>query len=272
MHLALLLMSLATGQADAPPHAPTPEQVEVLKRFREEFVVLRPGEDPFPAKQKIGSEEFPASRPVRTIHLTKPLAIAKYEVTQELYEAVTGGNPSRWKGPRNSVEMVSHPEAVAFCEKVTTLLRQAKLIDENQKIRLPSEAEWEYAARAGTDTRYSFGDDADKLGDYAWYTENAAGNDPPVGAKKANPWGLYDMHGYLWQWCADPWHPSHEGAPETFAPRDPPKEQKTPPQFVARGGSWKSPAAECASAYRIGLPAATRDAALGLRCVLDPAE
>lgn len=272
MHLALLLISLTAGQAEVPTQSPTPEQVEVLKRFREEFVVLRPGQDPYPAKQQIGSEEFPASRPVRTIRLSKPLAIAKYEVTQELYEAVTGGNPSRWKGPRNSVEMVSHSEAVAFCEKVTTLLRQAKLIGEKQKIRLPSEAEWEYAARAGTDTRYSFGDDPDKLGDYAWYTENAAGNDPPVGAKKPNPWGLYDMHGYLWQWCADPWHPTHEGAPETVAPRDPPEEQTTPPQFVARGGSWKSPAAECASAYRIGLPADTRDAALGLRCVLDPAE
>ena len=86
-------------------------------------------------------------------------------------------------------------EAVAFCRKATELMRAAKLIEPNQIIRLPSEAEWEHAARAGSTTKYSFGDASNRLGEYAWFTLNAAGNDPPVGAKKPNAWGLYDVHG-----------------------------------------------------------------------------
>src|SRR5207248_9146766 len=104
-------------------------------------------------------------KPVVTITLKSPFAMAKYEVTQELYEAVAGKNPSKWKGPRNSVEMVSWDEANDFCRKATAELRKRKLIGADEVIRLPSEAEWEYACRAGTTTRYSFGDDAKDLGD-----------------------------------------------------------------------------------------------------------
>ena len=88
------------------------------------------------------------------------------------------------------------------------------LIGGDQEIRLPTEAEWEYTARAGSTTTYSFGDDVKQLGDYAWSTENAAGNDPPVGAKKPNAWGLYDVHGYLWEWCQDHAHADYRGAPQ----------------------------------------------------------
>ena len=117
-----------------------------------------------------------------------------------------GTNPSLWTGARNSVEMLSFDEAVRFCQKATELMRAANLINENQVIRLPSEAEWEYVARAGTTTAYSFGDEVAKLDEYGWHTGNASGNDPPVGAKKPNEWGLYDVHGYLWEWCSDQWH------------------------------------------------------------------
>src|SRR5262245_64010052 len=100
-----------------------------------------------------------------------------------------GSNPSRWKGARNSAEMMNLEEAQQFCEKATDLMRAAGLIERGQVVRLPTEAEWEFAVRAGTTTKYSFGDDVAKLGEYGWFTGNAAGNDPEVGVKKPNPWG-----------------------------------------------------------------------------------
>ena len=106
--------------------------------------------------------------------------------------------------------MLSYEDGVEFCRRATEAMRVAKLITTQQVIRLPSEAEWEYAARAGSSTRYSFGDASEMLGDYAWFTGNAAGNDPAVGAKRPNAWQLYDMHGYLWEWCADAWHDNYE--------------------------------------------------------------
>ncbi|HZE95818.1 MAG TPA: formylglycine-generating enzyme family protein [Planctomycetota bacterium] len=193
----------------------------LLKTFREEFVSIKAG--------KLNDAAVPA------------FSMAKYEVPQNLWESLTGANPSRWKGPRNSVEMLSFDEAVSFCRTATEKLRAAKLIDADQVIRLPNEVEWEYAARAGTTTKYSFGDDAKDLDAHGWYHGNAAGNDPPVGARKPNPWGLYDVHGYLWEWC--------EG-------------------HILRGGSWKDDADALASSSRKEVAATLKDDAVGLRCVL----
>ncbi len=211
---------------------PQPEQVELLKVFHSEFVAITPGEGKFPKSAQVG----------------RAFQIAKYEVPQNLWEAVMGSNPSRWKGNRNSVEMLSLDEARQFCTKATELMRAAKLIELNQVVRLPSEAEWEYCARAGAATKYSFGDDPEKLGDYGWFTGNAKGNDPPVGMKKPNPWGLYDVHGYLWEWTA--------GAGKSD-------------KGVVRGGSWKDSAEDLASASRREVDADLRDDAVGLRCVLE---
>jgi len=168
------------------------------------------------------------------------------ETTQEVYARVTGQQPSRWGGDRNSVEMVSWEDAVAFCRKATSLLQAAGLLSEKQSIRLPTEREWEVACRAGTTTAYSFGDNPADLGDYGWYDGNAAGNDPPAGAKKPNPWGFHDFHGYVWEWCSDLANENH----------------------VARGGAWTSSAAECRSDSRKLLDGKTRSADLGFRCVL----
>lgn len=179
------------------------------------------------------------------VDVPKGPRVAKYEVTQELWQKVMGENPSKWKGRRNSVEWLSYAEAVDFCEKVTKLLRDAKQIDAAEEVRLPTEAEWEIFAKAGTSTAYSFGDDVKELGAYAWFTGNAAGNDPPVGAKKPNPWGLYDIHGYLWEWCST----ADGGA-------------------VLRGGSWKDAAEKLTSAFRQPAQKDLKDDAVGLRCVL----
>ncbi len=254
------------------PNAPLPaaeidaeKRLALLKTFREEFVAITPGKDGFPAEFTMGSEDSENSRPVHQVKMSEPFAIGKYEVPQNLWEAVMGNNPSRWKGPRNSVEMLSFAEAEEFCRKATKLLQEAKLIEPTQIIRLPSEAEWEYCARAGSTTKYSFGDDAEKLGDYAWFTGNAAGNDPAVGAKKPNTWKLYDMHGYLWEWCADPWHNDYNDAPtDGSAWVSGGDKQLT----VLRGGSWKDKTGLLTSSYRRKVARDLRDDAVGLRCVL----
>src|SRR5690606_2020182 len=139
-------------------------------------------------------------------------------------------------------------------------MRAAKLITAGQTVRLPSEAEWEYAARAGTATRYSFGDDASQLDKYAWSTPNAAGNDPPVGALKPNPWQLYDMHGYLWEWCADAWHDDYTGAPADGSAWTAGGDDT---RRVLRGGSWKDPAEKLTSSYRRAASRDLKDDAVG---------
>src|ERR1019366_6733194 len=115
--------------------------------------------------------------------------------TEEQYEQIMGKNPSRIKGAQNPVETVSWDDAMEFCKKLSQKT--------GKTVRLPTEAQWEYACRAGTKTRFSFGDKDEDLGDYAWYEKNSDGKSHPVGQKKPNGLGLYDMHGNVWQWCAD---------------------------------------------------------------------
>lgn len=245
---------------------PTKAQIELLKTFRDEFISITPAEGKFPAEFTMGDDAAgKAERPSHQVKLSHKFQIARYEVPQNLWQAVMGENPSRWKGPRNSVEMLSFADAQEFCRKATELMRAAKLIAANEVIRLPSEAEWEYAARAGTKTRYSFGDDVSQLNEYGWHHGNAAGNDPPVGAKKPNAWKLYDVHGYLWEWCADSWHGDYEGAPADGSTWTTGGDGK---QAVLRGGSWKDDAEKLTSSFRRAADKQLKDDAVGLRCVL----
>ncbi|MEQ8786183.1 MAG: formylglycine-generating enzyme family protein [Pirellulaceae bacterium] len=259
---------------------PTPDQLKLLQTFNSEFVAITPGEGKFPKSFTMGRDGGAASeQPPHRVTFSYNFSVAKYEVPQNLYEAVMGENPSRWKGPRNSVEMMSFDEAQQFCQKTTDLMRAAGLIEKDQVVRLPSEAEWEYFARAGTDTRYSFGDDLKQLDAHAWHTGNAAGNDPPVGALKANPWGLYDVHGYLGEWCLDHAHDNYEMAPGDGSAWTGGGDES---RRIVRGGSWKDPAEALTSFHRLGLnadrggskgvgePMDLRDDAIGLRCVLAP--
>ena len=264
---ALVLASIVSSLAwTADPPGPAPSREEVLKQFVKELVPLTPGMGKFPAAFTMGSDDKDApatAKPPQKITLKNPFAIGAHEVTQELYEYVMGKNPSKWKGRRNAVENVSWEEANEFCKKLTAELRKSKLIEDNEVIRLPSEAEWEYACRAGTTTRWSFGDKIEDLGDHAWFQGNAKGFDPPVGKKKPNAWGLYDMHGYVWEWCADAWSPTHAGAAGDGSPRV----SETMKDRVIRGGSWGDAADRTESTARSGSALDYRDDRLGFRCV-----
>jgi formylglycine-generating enzyme required for sulfatase activity len=246
---------------------PTPRKDAILKQFADEFVALMPGKGKFPAEFVMGSKQDgdKNERPAHTVTFKHSFAICKYEVTQELYHVVMGNNPAKWQGPRNSVEMVTWAEAVEFCKRATVELRFRKLIGARDVIRLPSEAEWEYACRAGTTTAYSFGDKLEDLGDYSWYKKNAPGNDPPVGVKKANPWGLYDMHGYVAEWCQDTAQRSYEGAPtDGSAWTDSKATSKT--ERVIRGGSFADEPEVQRSAARTFVAGDTKNDKIGFRC------
>jgi formylglycine-generating enzyme required for sulfatase activity len=251
-----------------------PQTLKLLQTFHDEFVAITPGEKDFPASFVMGSEKGAASeQPAHKVTFRYSFSIAKYEVPQNLYEAVMGENPSRWKGARNSAEMFSFTEAQEFCKKLTLALRKAQLLATDEIIRLPTEAEWEYCCRAGTTTAYSFGDSAVKPGDAenkaslldenGWHTGNAAGNDPPVGAKKPNPWGLYDMHGYLWEFVNDAWHENYSGAPADGTSWT--GDDKS--LRVIRSGSWKDRYDALRSAHRRRIDPDAKDDAVGLRCV-----
>ena len=262
------------AQDAEPGEKPAPAQI--LKTFREEFVAITPGKGAFPQSFEMGSAEGNGSeQPRHTVRFDYEFQISKYEVPQNLYEAVMVKNPSVWGGPRNSVEMVTFRDAEAFCAKATRLLREAKLIAENEIVRLPSEAEWEYCCRAATSTAYYFGDEARAEGDqgvkasrldpFAWHTGNAAGNDPPVGALKPNAWGIYDMHGYLWEYVSDGWHADYRNAPRDGSSWQP--NQRGLPRVI-RGGSWRDSYKLLRSATRWSVPDHVRSDAIGFRCVL----
>ena len=250
---------------------------KLLKTFMSEFVEITPGKGRYPASFRMGAESGQADeQPVHTVTFKHSFAMARYEVPQNLYAAVLGHNPSKWTGPRNSVEMFDYTEARRFCSEITKQLRTEKLLKDHEVIRLPTEAEWEYCCRAGSSTAYSFGENARADGDiekkasfldiYCWHTGNASGNDPPVGALMPNAWGLYDMHGYLWEFVLDDWQASYEGAPEDGTARRT-KASGQGTMRVLRGGSWRELFPRCSSTARFAVAADFKRDDAGLRCV-----
>src|SRR6266576_1564765 len=186
--------------------------------------------------------------------LVSSFYVDKNLVTQEQYQNVMGSNPSRWKGDRNPVEQVRWSDAVGFCNKRSELdglqpcydLKTWKCNFDANGYRLPTEAEWEYACRAGTTTAYFFGETPAKLGDYAWFSKNAGGHPRPAGQKQPNPWGLYDICGNVWEWCNDFYKVDYYQ--ET--PRDNPRGPNEGQTKVVRGGAWRFSAENCRSGYR----------------------
>ena len=279
---ALFLGSRSVTTVGGSPQEPAAKKADaanIFKLFVDECVTIQPGAESFPQSFQMGGPiESPLSVPVREVTMGAAFRISRYEVTQELYRAVTGVNPSRWKGDRNSVEMVSFLDAQQFCGLLTDLLQAKKLITTKEQVRLPTEAEWEYCCRAGTATPFSFGDSATAEGDqeniasilneYGWHTGNAAGNDPVVGALKPNPWGLYDVHGYLWEFVGDPYTASVTDANGAKVELNPDSHAANAARII-RGGSWRDHHSLLTSHSRLVIPTHAASDAIGFRCVIE---
>ena len=202
------------------------------------------------------SDDFPNEHPAHTITLTQPFFMGKYVVIQEQYQAVTGTNPNHFIGKDNPVDTVSWDEAQAFCKKLTEQTKQT--------VRFPTEAEWEFACRAGTRTVYHSGDKEADLSRAAWYDANSKNTTHKVGQKEANGFGLYDMHGNVFQYCQDWYGEDYYGKSEAENPQGPAQGAAR----VVRGGSWGSDPRFCRSAGRINSAPVLRFAFRGFRVVV----
>lgn len=191
--------------------------------------------------------------PARTVQVA-PFYLSKYEVTQAQFQAVMGYNPSAFANPQRPVDQVTWLEAQSFIEALNRA-------ENTPRYRLPSEAEWEYAARAGSDAPWFFGNDSGRLGRYAWFGRSGDVGTRPVGRGVPNPWGLYDMYGNVWEWVQDCWHEDYAAAPPTggvWSGGD-------CGLRMLRGGGWNSPADFARSAVRGSYAPHLNDAANGFR-------
>ncbi|MDL2275065.1 formylglycine-generating enzyme family protein [Desulfosarcina sp. OttesenSCG-928-G10] len=201
--------------------------------------------------------------PQHAVMIAKPFYLGKYEVTQAQWQMVMGHSPSKFEGGAKPVEQVSWKDAQAFIHKLNQK-------EETDQYRLPTEAEWEYAARAGSTAAYCFGYDAMQLGGYAWHGgEYDVGGPHPVGQLKPNAWGLYDMHGNVWEWVQDVYQDRYGVIPDVDA-NEPSSEPSPGDLRVIRGGSWANSASRSRSAFRTGRKPDYRNRTIGFRLVFSP--
>lgn len=215
-------------------------------------------------------------KPRHPVTISKAFYLGQYEVTQKQWEMVMGNKvfsmprsyPGRWDS------LINQPGRFAANEKPATVswndaqafISRLNKIEDHHRYRLPTEAEWEYACRAGTTTAYSFGDDTRQLGRYAWHGEDfATGSIHPVGKKEPNSWGLYDMHGNVWEWVQDYYSTNAYLANLQVDPTGP----LTGIERVVRGGSWHLTATDWRSAFKKGYEQDYRGISIGFRVVLE---
>ena len=178
--------------------------------------------------------------PVHEVTISKDYGLGTMEVTEQQYETVMGKTPNLSK-PDNAINSLSWSQAHEFCQRLSELPEEKAA---GRKYRLPTEAEWEYACRAGTTSAYSFGDDPTLVGQHAWYARNSRQASQPPGKKIPNPWGFYDMHGNAWEWCQN-WRYDYQNAPVTD-----PSGPATGKTRVLRGGGWFHREPNCRSSAR----------------------
>ncbi|MDR0580171.1 MAG: formylglycine-generating enzyme family protein [Campylobacteraceae bacterium] len=224
-----------------------------------EFVLIPSGSFEMGTDKKIGNtDEFPP----HNVTISRNFYLGKFEVTQEQWIKIMSSNPSEFKNNSNPVESVNWYDVQKFISKLNAL-------ENTTKYRLPTEAEWEYAARAASQSIYSFGDSADKLASYAWYYDKSSKQPFQthfVGQKKPNKWGLYDMHGNVWEWTAD-WYDSeyYAKSPE----KDPINNLSSLKNIAIRGGGWINSAEYMRSAVRHHKLPVAREDDLGFRVAFD---
>jgi formylglycine-generating enzyme required for sulfatase activity len=191
-----------------------------------EFVLIPAGTFMMGADKNF-EEAFEDELPRHLVRITEPFYIGKFEVTQSQWVEVMGENPSRIKGRNNPVEQISWFDAKEFSKRLNQK-------EGHSRYRLPTEAEWEYAARAGSTEAYPFGDDVSKLGEYAWYVQNSNDTTHPVGQKLPNAWGLYDILGNVWELVED-WYSAKYYA---ISPTEDPLNTITAENRLKRGGVY----------------------------------
>lgn len=203
----------------------------------------------------MGSNDFSRGRPVHEVIIKDSFYIGKYHVTQKQWKTLMDNNPSKVKGDNLPIENVSWNDVQEFIKILNDK-------ENTNKYRLPSEAEWEYACRAGTKTKYYYGDEKSKLGDYAWYARNSGKRIHPVGQKKPNSWGLYDMHGNVREWVQDGFHSDYVNAPS-----DGSAWEGDGSLHIMRGGNYNCGDFDCQSAEYDSAPTYYKSSALGFRLV-----
>ena len=249
----------------------TKERVEELKKVLTntlgmEFVLILPGSfmmgsgiSPEQSVQEYGGVAgwYEFEHPQHEVKISKPFYLQSTLVTQGQWKRVMGDNPSHFKncGDDCPVEVVSWDDAQGFTKRINEM-------EGTGNYRLPTEAEWEYACRAGSTAGFYFGADPSKLGEYAWYNDNSEDQTHPVGRKKPNPWGLYDMHGNVMEWVEDDSHKTYDGAPADGSAWI---DKERGACRVFRGGGWGFGALYCRSVYRFGALPDFRAAVLGFR-------
>ena len=257
---ALLAAGLLTGcdssEFDGPPAVSTPPDGDTyVNDFGMKF--RRIPADTFQMGAATGQEN---ERPVRSVVITEDFYIAEHEVMQRSWTRLMEENPSAFVDPFHPVERVSQ-------RQVQTFIQRLNEHDPDNTYRLPTEAEWEYAARGGSTTVFHYGDDPLELGDYAWYALNTDDSTYPVRRKKPNGFGLFDMHGNVWEWVQDYYHPTYYRWGTDTDPQGPSEGRG----FVIRGGGWRGVAADLRVANRGWAPPDYTNPSLGFRLVREAA-
>ncbi len=269
--LAAIAFAGACQKVDrsAPPQADRPSAEVFVTKSGVEMVRIPAG------RFVMGHDDGPPEQgPAHEVELDA-FYMDRYEVTQAIYAKMDPVNGSHFKGPDLPTEMIGWGKAALYCnmrseaEGFKPCYNEYGECDfEADGYRLPTEAEWEYACRAGSDAAYNFGSDAGRLGEHAWFAGNANKKTHPAGRKSPNAWGLYDMHGNVAEWCNDFYAPDYYADSPAENPRGPAEGEK----YVLRGGHWGASAESCTSAFRIGEEPGFSDAcfardAIGFRCV-----
>ena len=248
------LRAAVTPANDAPPGELT---LDLGNGVRMELVYIKPGTFTMGGERSTDGRFECVEVPKHEVKLTKGFYLGKHEVTQAQFEAIMGSNPSRsTKGPDHPVDNVSEQDAHEFCEKLAEKT--------GQEARLPTEAEWEYAARAGKDTKWFFGDDPAALGDHAWFKDNSGGKSQPVGQKKPNPWGLYDIHGNVCERISDTYAKNYYAQGPKVDPTGPSQGESSRFEYeitVPRAGNYLLTAKVVTANYDQRLNVATNDSA-----------